>query len=149
MSRLPKSETDDHGLAEEGTDGVACSAGATEVSVRRGSCQLRWLSSATGHAVVGASPHCRLGVLAFLLLHILDIFLVGYGPKTFNDLVFLYRIRSSASVRSCWLRLLLSRRRTASALSYRLLGGGIQVRATALLGVMAVFLAGFIPTPAS
>ena len=32
-----------------------------------------------------------LGVLAFLLLHILDIFLIGYGPKTFNDLVFLYQ----------------------------------------------------------
>jgi succinate dehydrogenase / fumarate reductase cytochrome b subunit len=32
-----------------------------------------------------------LGVLAFLLLHIVDIFLVGYGPGPFNDLLFLYR----------------------------------------------------------
>jgi succinate dehydrogenase / fumarate reductase, cytochrome b subunit len=32
-----------------------------------------------------------LGVLAFLLLHIVDIFLVGYGPGPFDDLLFLYR----------------------------------------------------------
>lgn len=32
-----------------------------------------------------------IGVLVFLLLHILDIFVVGYGPKAFDDLLFLYR----------------------------------------------------------
>ena len=32
-----------------------------------------------------------LGVLFFLLLHIVDIFVVGYGPKAFNDLLFIYR----------------------------------------------------------
>ncbi|MCX7623937.1 MAG: succinate dehydrogenase, cytochrome b556 subunit [Thermomicrobium sp.] len=32
-----------------------------------------------------------LGVLLFLLLHIVDIFLVNYGPETFNELLFLYR----------------------------------------------------------
>lgn len=32
-----------------------------------------------------------LGVLVFLLLHIVDIFAVGYGPKAFNDLLFIYR----------------------------------------------------------
>jgi len=31
-----------------------------------------------------------IGVLVFLLLHILDIFIIGYGPKDFNDLLFLY-----------------------------------------------------------
>jgi succinate dehydrogenase / fumarate reductase cytochrome b subunit len=32
-----------------------------------------------------------LGVLLFLLLHIVDIFLVNYGPDVFNELLFLYR----------------------------------------------------------
>lgn len=32
-----------------------------------------------------------IGVLVFLLLHILDIFVIGYGPKAFNDLLFLYK----------------------------------------------------------
>ena len=32
-----------------------------------------------------------LGVLLFLLLHIVDIFLVNYGPDAFNELLFLYR----------------------------------------------------------
>ncbi len=31
-----------------------------------------------------------LGVLLFLFLHIIDIFLVGYGPDLFNDLLFIY-----------------------------------------------------------
>lgn len=30
------------------------------------------------------------GIVAFLLLHIVDIFLMGFGPKTFNALLFLY-----------------------------------------------------------
>lgn len=32
-----------------------------------------------------------IGVLVFLLLHILDIFVIGYGPKAFNDLLFIYK----------------------------------------------------------
>lgn len=32
-----------------------------------------------------------LGVLAFLLLHIFDIFLAAFGPQLFNDLLFLYK----------------------------------------------------------
>lgn len=32
-----------------------------------------------------------LGILVFLLLHIVDIFIVGYGPEAFNDLLFIYR----------------------------------------------------------
>lgn len=31
------------------------------------------------------------GVFLFLLLHIVDIALVGWGPKVFNKLLFLYR----------------------------------------------------------
>ena len=31
-----------------------------------------------------------LGILAFLHLHTIDIFIIGYGPKDFNDLLFLY-----------------------------------------------------------
>lgn len=31
-----------------------------------------------------------LGVLLFLFLHIIDIFLVGYGEELFNDLLFIY-----------------------------------------------------------
>jgi succinate dehydrogenase / fumarate reductase, cytochrome b subunit len=31
-----------------------------------------------------------LGVLLFLFLHIIDIFLVGYGPELFDDLLFIY-----------------------------------------------------------
>lgn len=32
-----------------------------------------------------------LGILAFLLLHIVDIFLTTFGPQLFNDLLFLYK----------------------------------------------------------
>ena len=32
-----------------------------------------------------------LGVLLFLLLHIVDIFTVGYGPDAFNSLLVIYR----------------------------------------------------------
>ncbi len=32
-----------------------------------------------------------LGVLLFLALHIFDIFLAGFGPEVFNELLFLYR----------------------------------------------------------
>ncbi|HEV2177936.1 MAG TPA: succinate dehydrogenase, cytochrome b556 subunit [Terriglobia bacterium] len=32
-----------------------------------------------------------LGVLLFLLIHIVDIALIGYGPKVFNALLFIYR----------------------------------------------------------
>ena len=32
-----------------------------------------------------------LGVLIFLILHIVDIWLVGFGPEIFDELLFLYR----------------------------------------------------------
>ncbi|RIK45922.1 MAG: succinate dehydrogenase, cytochrome b556 subunit [Chloroflexi bacterium] len=31
-----------------------------------------------------------LGVLMFLFIHIADIFVIGYGPEQFNDLLFIY-----------------------------------------------------------
>jgi succinate dehydrogenase / fumarate reductase cytochrome b subunit len=31
-----------------------------------------------------------LGVLLFLLVHIADIFVIGYGPEEFDDLLFIY-----------------------------------------------------------
>ncbi len=31
------------------------------------------------------------GILAFLFLHIVDTYLVGFGPKYYNDLLFLYK----------------------------------------------------------
>lgn len=32
-----------------------------------------------------------LGVLVFLLIHIADIYVVGYGPDEFNNLLFIYK----------------------------------------------------------
>jgi succinate dehydrogenase / fumarate reductase cytochrome b subunit len=32
-----------------------------------------------------------MGVIAFLVLHIIDIFLMHFGPDVFNELLFLYR----------------------------------------------------------
>lgn len=32
-----------------------------------------------------------LGVLVFLIIHIVDIYLVGWGPELFDELLFLYR----------------------------------------------------------
>ena len=32
-----------------------------------------------------------LGVLLFLLIHIADIYVIGYGPGPFNELLFIYR----------------------------------------------------------
>lgn len=48
---------------------------------RGGAGQLAWAI----HRAAG------LGVLAFLLLHIFDIFLAAFGPQLFNDLLFLYK----------------------------------------------------------
>jgi succinate dehydrogenase / fumarate reductase cytochrome b subunit len=48
---------------------------------RGGSGYLLWLL----HRVTG------LGVLLFLALHIVDIFLLGFGEEVFNKLLFLYR----------------------------------------------------------
>lgn len=31
-----------------------------------------------------------LGILLFLIIHIADIFIIGYGPEAFNDLLFIY-----------------------------------------------------------
>jgi succinate dehydrogenase / fumarate reductase cytochrome b subunit len=88
-----------------------------------------------------------LGVLAFLLLHILDIFLIGYGPKTFNDLVFLYR-NSVFRIGEIVL---------VAAVYYHAANGvriilidfwkaAYKYERQLYYGVIAVFLAGFIPT---
>jgi succinate dehydrogenase / fumarate reductase cytochrome b subunit len=88
-----------------------------------------------------------LGVLAFLLLHIVDIFLVGYGPTTFNDLLFLYRnpiFRLGEVV-------------LVAAVYYHAANGvriilvdfwraGYQYERQMFYAVMAVFLLAFIPT---
>ncbi len=39
----------------------------------------------------GVNRVAGLGVFAFLALHIFDIFLLGFGPKVFEDLLFLYK----------------------------------------------------------
>jgi len=88
-----------------------------------------------------------LGVLAFLLLHILDIFLVGYGPKTFNDLVFLYenpifRIGEIVLVAAVYYH-------AANGVRIILIDfwqAAYKYERQLYWGVIAVFLAGFIPT---
>ena len=88
-----------------------------------------------------------LGVLAFLLLHIVDIFLVGYGPETFNDLLFIYR-HPVFRVGEVLL---------VAALYYHAANGvriilidfwrnAYQYERQLFYGVIGVFLVGFIPT---
>jgi succinate dehydrogenase / fumarate reductase cytochrome b subunit len=88
-----------------------------------------------------------LGVLLFLLLHIVDIFLVGYGPEVFDELLFLYRhpvFRIGEIV-------------LVGAVYYHAANGvriilidfwdkAARYERQLLYGVIAVFLAGFIPT---
>lgn len=88
-----------------------------------------------------------LGVLLFLLLHIIDIFLVNYGPDTFNELLFLYRhpvFRIGEIV-------------LVAALYYHAANGvriilidfwpaAYRYERQLFYGVIAVFLAGFLPT---
>jgi len=88
-----------------------------------------------------------LGVLLFLLLHIVDIFLVGYGPEVFDELLFLYRhpvFRIGEII-------------LVGAVYYHAANGvriilidfwdkAARYERELLYGVIAVFLAGFIPT---
>lgn len=88
-----------------------------------------------------------LGVLAFLLLHIVDIFLIGYGPTTFNDLLFLYRnpifrIGEIVLVAGVYYH-------AANGVRIILIDfweTAYKYERQLYYGVMAVFLAGFIPT---
>ncbi len=88
-----------------------------------------------------------LGILAFLLLHIVDIFLIGYGPKSFNDLVFIY---TNPIFRAGEVLLV-------AAVYYHAVNGvriilidfwqaAYKYERQLFWGVIAVFLAGFIPT---
>lgn len=88
-----------------------------------------------------------LGVLLFLLLHIVDIFLVNYGPDTFNELLFLYRhpvFRIGEII-------------LVAGLYYHAVNGvriilidfwpaAYRYERQLFYGVIAVFLASFIPT---
>jgi len=88
-----------------------------------------------------------LGVLLFLLLHIVDIFLVNYGPDTFNELLFLYRhpvFRIGEII-------------LVAGLYYHAANGvriilidfwpaAYRYERQLFYGVIAVFLAGFLPT---
>lgn len=88
-----------------------------------------------------------LGVLAFLLLHILDIFLIGYGPKTFNGLVFLYqnpvfRVGEIILVAAVYYH-------AANGVRIILIDfwqAAYKFERQLYYAVIAVFLAGFIPT---
>lgn len=55
--------------------------GSSVIRYRGGSGQWAWVI----HRAAG------LGVLAFLMLHIVDIFVAAFGPALFNDLLFLYK----------------------------------------------------------
>lgn len=88
-----------------------------------------------------------LGVLLFLLLHIVDIFLVNYGPDVFNELLFLYRhpvFRIGEII-------------LVAGLYYHAANGvriilidfwpaAYRYERQLFYGVIAVFLAGFLPT---
>lgn len=88
-----------------------------------------------------------LGVLLFLLLHIVDIFVVNYGPEVFNELLFLYRhpvFRIGEII-------------LVAGLYYHAANGvriilidfwpaAYRYERQLFYGVIAVFLLGFIPT---
>lgn len=59
----------------------AIRTGSSVIRYRGGSGQWAWAI----HRVAG------LGILAFLALHIVDIFVAAFGPALFNDLLFLYK----------------------------------------------------------
>jgi succinate dehydrogenase / fumarate reductase cytochrome b subunit len=88
-----------------------------------------------------------LGILAFLLLHIVDIFIIGYGPTTFNNLLFLYRnpifrIGEIVLVAGVYYH-------AANGVRIILIdfwNTAYKYERQLYYGVIAVFLAGFIPT---
>ncbi|UCG76189.1 MAG: succinate dehydrogenase, cytochrome b556 subunit [Gemmatimonadota bacterium] len=53
----------------------------------------RWFSyrGGTGYLLWALHRATGVGVLLFLALHIVDIFLLGFGPELFNELLFLYK----------------------------------------------------------
>src|SRR5690242_11524315 len=88
-----------------------------------------------------------LGVLLFLLIHIADIYVVGYGPKEFNDLLFIYN-----SLGFRLLEILL-----VAALYYHALNGlriilidfwdgAVMIQRQLFYAVVIAFFVTFIPT---
>ncbi len=88
-----------------------------------------------------------LGVLMFLFIHIADIFVIGYGPEEFNDLLFLY---NEPVFRV--LEILL-----VGAVYYHAFNGvriilidfwdrAVQFERALFYGVVVLFFAAFIPT---
>ncbi|GBD16555.1 Succinate dehydrogenase 2 membrane subunit SdhC [bacterium HR26] len=124
--------TQERGPATAGTRGIAAYRG-----YRPPVGMLSWAL----HRITG------LGVLLFLLLHIVDIFLVGYGPETFNELLFIYRhpvFRIGEII-------------LVAGLYYHAANGvriilidfwekAYRFERQLFYGVIAVFLAGFLPT---
>lgn len=88
-----------------------------------------------------------LGVLLFLLLHIVDIFVVNYGPEVFNELLFLYRhpvfrIGEIILVGAVYYH-------AANGVRIMLIDfwpAAYRYERQLFYGVMAVFLLAFIPT---
>lgn len=88
-----------------------------------------------------------LGVLLFLIIHIADIFVIGYGPTEFNDLLFIYR---APGFRLLEIGLV-------GALYYHALNGiriilidfwdgAAQIQRQLFYAVIVVFVAAFVPT---
>lgn len=88
-----------------------------------------------------------LGVLLFLFLHIIDIFLVGYGAELFDDLLFIYHhpafvIGQLALVASVYYH-------AANGVRIILVdfwANGYKYERQLFYGAMAVFFIAFIPT---
>lgn len=88
-----------------------------------------------------------LGVLVFLLLHIIDIFVIGYGPEAFDDLLFLYRstgfrIGEVVLVAGLYFH-------AANGVRIILVdfwSKGPKYQRQMFYGVIAVFVAAFVPT---
>lgn len=88
-----------------------------------------------------------LGVLMFLFIHIADIFVIGYGPEEFDDLLFLYHATPFRI-----LEILL-----VGAVYYHALNGvriilidfwdkAVLFQRQLFYGVVILFFAAFIPT---
>jgi succinate dehydrogenase / fumarate reductase, cytochrome b subunit len=88
-----------------------------------------------------------LGILLFLFLHIIDIFLVGYGAELFDELLFIYHhpafvIGQLALVASVYYH-------AANGIRIILVdfwADGYKHERTLFYGAMAVFFIAFIPT---
>jgi succinate dehydrogenase / fumarate reductase, cytochrome b subunit len=88
-----------------------------------------------------------LGVLLFLLVHIADIFVIGYGPEEFDELLFIYhalpfRLLEIVLVGALYYH-------AANGVRIILIDfwdGAALIQRKLFYGVIIVFLATFIPT---